>query len=159
MFGSLSLQREGGDAESVTAVQKWFWIEGKRAKYCDSTLRVSTFIALKSFLQASSHQTGSPIPTFPSINLCLRTLFESLSLQRQDEDAESVTAMQKIIFPGEFQKTVLLQNGGKSVKYFCNILNILINSDELFREFAQISSSFLPVSSWLVSLAYISRQL
>ena len=111
------------------------------------------------FLQANSHQTRSHIPTFPSINLCLRTLFESLSLQRQDEDAESVTAMQKIIFPGEFQKTVLLQNGGKWEKYFCNILNILINSDELFKEFAQISSSFLPVSSWLVSLAYISRQL
>ena len=115
------------------------WIEGKRTKYCQSTLKV--------FLQASSHQTGSPITTFPSINLCLRTLFESLSLQRQDEDAESVTAMQKIIFPGEFQKTVLLQNRGKSVKYFCNILNILINSDELFKEFVQISSSFLPVSS------------
>ena len=85
------------------------WIEGKRAKYCQSTL--------KFFLQASSHQTRPLIPTFPSINLCLRTLFESLSLQRQDEDAESVTPMQKIIFPGEFQKTVLLQNGGKSV-YF-----------------------------------------
>ena len=127
------------------------WIEGKRAKYCQSTQWF--------FLHANSHQTRSPIPTFPSINLCLRTLLESLSLQRQDEDAESVTAMQKIIFPGEFQKTVLLQNGGKWVKYFCNILNILINSDELFKEFAQISSSFLPVSSWLVSLAYISRQL
>ena len=126
------------------------WIEGKREKFCQRT---------QCLLQANSHQTRPPIPTFPSINLCLRTLLESLSLQRQDEDAESVTAMQKIIFPGEFQKTVLLQNGGKWVKYFCNILNILINSDELFKEFAQISSSFLPVSSWLVSLAYISRQL
>ena len=72
-------QLDDEEAESVTVVKKCFffsrrktafpksqpvqWIEGKREKFCQRT---------QCLLQANSHQTRPPVPTFTGANLCLR---------------------------------------------------------------------------------------